>query len=89
MKIILNKSYGGFEVDEKWEDVLGIAELDEEELRFSEPLIKAIESNFPVDGYSARLEVITIPSNATDFAVINNDGFETVIYVVDGKLYRA
>lgn len=34
------------------------------------------------------LKVVEIPDNATDYAVLNYDGQEIVVFVVDGKLYR-
>lgn len=91
MKIILNKSYGGFSITKRWANILGTATdiSDNDDLRFNEGLIEAIEANLPVDGDFARLIIATIPDDATDFTVFYNDGFETLIYVVDGKLHKA
>ena len=40
-------------------------------------------------GRSAKLKVIEIPDNATDWDVEDYDGIERIVYVVDGKLNYA
>lgn len=39
--------------------------------------------------YAETLRVIEIPDEATDYMVVEYDGVEGVIYVVDGKLHYA
>ena len=34
------------------------------------------------------LQIAHIPEEATDYTIIEFDGFEVVYYVVDGKIYR-
>ena len=84
MKIVVNKSYGGFgygvsiACDEIIRKVGG--------LRTSEELISFVEENPTKCG---DLRVIEIPDNHTDVDIDEYDGLETVIYVVDGKIHRA
>ena len=40
-------------------------------------------------GHSAKLKVIEIPDNATDWDIEDYDGIERIVYVVDGKLNYA
>jgi hypothetical protein len=37
-------------------------------------------------GYSS-LKIIDIPDEVTDFMIFWNDGYETLVYVVDGKIH--
>ena len=89
MKIILNKYFGGFGVSDEAMERLGLTELDEENLRTSPELISAIESGEDVNDDYSDLAVINIPDTATDYYVDEYDGLETLIYVVEGKLYWA
>lgn len=89
MKIILNKCFGGFGVSDEAMERLGLTELDEENLRTNPELISAIESGENVNDDYSDLTVINIPDTATDHYVDEYDGLETLIYVVEGKLYWA
>ena len=50
-------------------------------------LIKLIESGVDCDGDFAKLEVVEIPDNTTDYEFDEEDGYESIIYVVDGKIH--
>lgn len=89
MKIILNKCFGGFGVSDEALKRLGLTDLSEENLRTSPELISAIESGEDVNDDYSELTVINIPDTATDHYVDEYDGLETLIYVVEGKLYWA
>ena len=39
-----------------------------------------------VQGKYAKLKVVEVPESATDFTLDEYDGWERIIYVVDGKL---
>ena len=84
-KIVINKCYGGFEVCES------IAKrycLDRWDVERDDPrLVEAVE-RFPDECNSrgTNLVVIEIPESATDWDIDEYDGFERIIYVVDGKL---
>lgn len=89
MKIVLNKCYGGFGLSHWALDQLGIEtewEIDRDDPR----LIELVEK-YPdkASGYFARLKIIEIPNHCTDWELDEYDGLESIIYVVDGKIYHA
>lgn len=92
MKIALNKDYGCFMLNEEQEKNLKplvdddfIYEVDyNHKLRTNKYLIETLEK-IP----SKSITIIEIPDNATDFIIDDYDGFETVYFVVDGKIKRA
>ena len=87
MKIVINKCYGGFGISET-----GLKILGEENYwdigRTDERLISLIENGYKIDDYFAKLVVVEIPDEATDWKIDEYDGFERVIYVVDGKIFQ-
>ena len=89
MKMILNKRYGGFSVNNKWAKILGVRPYETEKLRYNDTLIKAIEDGENVNGGASLLKVITIPDETTDFKLTEYDGIESIVYVVGGKLHWA
>lgn len=93
MTFVLNKCYGGFGISQFAVDKLGL------ESRFdfdnSDPLmVDALASlitefgSKKCSGEFAELHVIEIPDCATDYQINEYDGFETIIYVVDGKIHE-
>ena len=93
MKIILNKCYGGFGISNEALHLAGITDADEweyDDLRINPEVIKAVETlgKDANDRYS-NLVVIEIPDTATDWEVEEYDGYETMIYIVDGKIHHA
>ena len=93
MKIAVNRSYGAFILHEEQTEMLKpfvnedfIFEVDyKHELRSNDKLIEVIEATQDTNS----IKVIEIPDNATDYIINEHDGFETVYYVVDGKIKRA
>ena len=86
MKFVLNKCYGGFDLSEEAQEILGQADF---EIRRDDPdLLALIEEKGIqfVQGKYAKLKVVEIPESATDFTLDEYDGWERIIYVVDGKL---
>ena len=58
-------------------------------LRCDAKLIKAVEANAEaVNGPCAKLKVVEIPEEATDWEINEYDGLESITYVVDGKLHH-
>ena len=88
MKIVLNKCYGGFGLDDELAEKY---ELDEWSVdRTDEKLIELVEKyGEDAEGAHAKLKVVEIPDEATDWEIDEYDGYESVIYVVDGKIYHA
>ena len=84
MKMVINKDYGGFCLPREYCDLCdcGYYDFGMEE-RQDPVLIKMVEEGCD----NPDLKVIEIPDNATDSKLMEYDGFETVVYVVDGKLH--
>ena len=86
MKVVINDCFGGFSINHE----IAKQYFDGEwyEIKRTDPtLIKLIESGIDCNGSSAELKVVEIPENATDWRVIEYDGAEYIIYVVDGKMH--
>ena len=88
MKLVVNKCYGGFDLSKKAEKMLGVDSYDVE--RNDPKLVQIVEElgEEASSGY-AELRVVEIPDEATDFDISEYDGFETVVYVVNGKIKYA
>lgn len=84
MKMVINADYGGFGlgVAEQYEDWVCELECD----RFNAELIEFVE-NHPDE--CGDLAVINIPDEATDWEMDEYDGWESVIYVLNGKIVHA
>ena len=83
MKVVLNKDYGGFGfgVADQYEDL--VFQFDED--RTAPELVAFVEEHPAECGDLAAVE---IPDTTTDWEVDEYDGWETIIYVVDGKIHR-
>lgn len=84
MKMVINANYGGFGLDvaEQYEDWVRDFEGD----RFNAELVEFVETHPDECG---DLAVITIPEEATDWEMDECDGWESVIYVLNGKIVHA
>ena len=82
MKIVINANFGGYgcDVSEQYVDLVDRYEGDR-----TNPELVAFVENHPDD--CGDLAIMTIPDNATDWDIQDYDGCETLIYVVDGKIY--
>ena len=86
MKFVLNKCYGGFDLSEEAQKILG---KEDYEIKRDDPdLLALIEEKGIqfVQGKYAKLKVVEVPESATDFTLDEYDGWERIIYVLDGKL---
>lgn len=89
MKMVVNKCYGGFGVSKAVAEFLELPYAFEAD-RYDVRLIDIIENNkMPFNGEFANLKVVEIPDCATDHYIEEYDGFEHVIYVLDGKIHWA
>ena len=92
MKVVINVCFGGFSVskevyermDKEWDDY-GYAFDDN---RTNPDLIAVIEElgSERASGSCAKLKVIDIPDNATDWEISEYDGSEEILCVIDGKI---
>lgn len=92
MYVILNKCFGGFSLSEK-----ACAQLNCSMYEYSEDLV-GLRSDYNLvacvdrlgdeaDGPCASLKKVWMPDDATDWDIHEYDGYETLIYVLDGKLH--
>lgn len=92
MKIVINKCFGGFGLSEKAKEILGIDNsFDEYQIDRNDPkLIEVVETlGDEANGRYARLRVVNIPDDATDWELDEYDGAEEILFVVNGKIGRA
>lgn len=87
MKIVLNKCYGGFSLSEIAIEKLGLSDEYPIINRSDAILIDLVEKDV-ASGRHAKLRVVEIPDDATDWEIDEYDGFEVAIYVVDGHIHR-
>lgn len=91
MKMVINRSYGGFGLSEEAYKFLGL-EWDGYGFKYrydrtDEKLISCVKAlGDKVNGDYSELKVVRIPDNATDWRLEEYDGFESITAVVDGKL---
>ena len=72
------------------EDITKVWELEETENRNNPELINVVETlGDEVNTRSSELAVVEIPETATDWEINEYDGFETVTYVLNGKIFHA
>lgn len=97
-KIVINRCFGSFGLSEKVMDrlveMLGydedgyIRDFDGE--RDNPNLVAVVEElGDEANAMCAKLEIVEIPDEATDYYIDEYDGLESVIYVVDGKIHFA
>lgn len=89
MKIVINDCFGGCELSEDFLDKYG---KEFKGLKRNDPRLVAAIEEFGEEessGYCAKLHIVEIPDDCTDYYVNEYDGAEEVIYVKDGKLHWA
>ena len=82
MKIVVNADFGGygFGVSEEYEDFVFYYANDR-----ADPNLVAFVENHPDE--CGDLAIMSIPDNITDWDIQENDGNETIVYVVNGKIH--
>lgn len=86
MKIVYNCSFGGFSLGSDIMSKLGYGKTYTYHWdRTDRKLIELLEQH-PELKEEEDLEIEEIPDTATDWAICEYDGAETVIYVIDGKI---
>ena len=84
MKFVLNKCYGGFGLSDWAREQMGCSEPDR-----NDPDFVSLVEKYPdkVSGECAELEVVEIPDDVTDYRFDEYDGFECILYVLNGKIH--
>lgn len=88
-KVVVNREFSDFEISEEAREVLGIT-LSHEINRTDEKLIDLIETwgAERVGGKNTKLVIKRVPYFATDWEIDNRDGYEEIIYVLNGLIYH-
>lgn len=97
MKIALNKCFGGFSFSEYFTREYNhryngeYSSYDLVDMRDTAEVVALMEELTPAasSGPCARLTLVDIPDTCTDFDILEFDGHERVVYVVDGTLRYA
>ena len=88
MELVINKCFGGFSLSDMACKALGLSSPYDDIDRDNHELIKVVRKmGAQADGRNAKLSIVEIPFEATDWHIDEYDGFESVVYVVDGKLH--
>ena len=88
-KILVNVDFGGFGIREDLFDDFMERTSGLDDIREDEKLIALVEQGEDIGAGYADIGLAEIPDNATDYTIIEYDGKEDVLYVVDGKLRYA
>lgn len=90
MEVVINTCYGGFSVSEEAAKFFNMASVYSDIDRQDPMLIEKVKENSQwVSGSCAKLKVVYIPDEATDWIIDAYDGLERIIYVLNGKInYR-
>ena len=92
MQVIVNRCFGAFGISQKYMQKLGLDYISEydPEVRTNPELIQAVSINSSaVSGSCANLQVVDIPDEATDYLIESRDGYEYIVYCLDGKILKA
>lgn len=87
MKVAINADYGFFIVPRYWVEEAGLTHQEVLGGRGrTHPLVlQAIEQGeFPVED----AVIVEFPDEATDWGIFDYDGYEWVVYVLDGKMHN-
>jgi len=89
MKFVLNNCYGGFGLSD-WAILRLNLQFPYNNIKRDNLKLIELVEKFPdrVSNERAELKVVEIPNNCTDYEFIDYNGLESIIYVVDGKIYH-
>lgn len=90
MKMVVNCCFGGFGVSNKVVEALHLDSpysIERTDPRLIE-LVEGLGSKY-CSGFCSELGIAIIPDEATDYRLEEYDGLESVIYVLDGRIYDA
>lgn len=91
MRFLLNKKYGTFCISDFAKGKLccdtNYPDDHDEHLREDLMDLIVIYGSEKISGKNAKLKIVEVPDDITDWTTINYDGCETLIYVLNGELY--
>ncbi len=88
IQFVLNKCYGGFCLSDAATAMLPSGtDYSEYNHRSDAELVEVVEALGPgASGRNAELSIVEIPDGTTDYEISEDNGFETLTYVVRGKI---
>lgn len=95
MKIAINVDYGGFgfsdELVSEFKQRFGVSLFNESvDCRTDDRVISLIEEmGHRANDRFSKIAICEIPDESTDWEIHDYDGYEGIIYVLDGKLHHA
>lgn len=92
MELVINRCFGGFSLSKEACERLGCKPHDyaDEEHRYAPELIACVrELGDRANGLCAKLQIVELSEEVTDWEIDDYDGAESVIYVVNGKIHHA
>lgn len=90
VELVVNRCWGGFSLSKLACEALGLSDSYADIARDDYRLVATVRLlDEKANGNFARLEIVELPFETTDWHIEDYDGCETVIYVVDGKLHFA
>lgn len=88
MYVVINREWGGFSLPDDFCAAYGINPIDSWKFdRTDARLINWIVEHGGKQQEYCNLRVVRIPTEATDWKIFDNDGMETIFYVLEGKIY--
>lgn len=99
MKVVVNRGFGGFDLDKASVDLLLQCGVQmpgwygyEKDFRTNDILVAIVTFNNArarhLGTEPTGLVILDIPDDATDWMIVDYDGAERIIYVLDGKLHE-
>lgn len=92
MTLVLNRNWGGFSLPQDYVEAYGLEDIydyEDADIRENPRLIEWVRDHTDSRGKCGDLGLVEIPDNCTDYEINEYDGWESIIYVVDGKIYHA
>lgn len=90
MELVINRCFGGFSLSKEACERLGCDPYDYDEDRCAPELIACVrELGDRANGSCAKLQIVELSEEVTDWEIDEYDGAESVIYVVNGKIHHA
>ena len=94
MKVVINKCYGSFRIPAGFCSLYPKLNLNTYDYisRTDTRLIDYLIKNPDINDYrsntavSTKLKIVDVPDNATDWDILEHDGMEQVVAVINGKI---
>ena len=91
MLFVLNRNWGGFHLPEGYVKAYGLKngyDYDDADIREDPRLIEWVRNHADSRDKCCDLGLVEIPDTCTDYEIEEYDGWESIIYVVDGKIHH-